>query len=118
MVELDAHSWLVLPGADGARIEAFAHPPPEILAPTDPGAAQTTDQVTVTMPAGGRALTYLDGVQLPDPVVEGIDGDQVTITPAFAQGLPQGEHVVVVLVVPEDGQDAPWASVALPVTVP
>ncbi len=106
------------PDADGARIEAFVHLSPEVLAPMDPGAAQTTDTVTVTMPAGGRALTYLDSVGLPDPVVEGIDGDQVMITPAFAQGLTPGEHVVVVLVVPEEGQEAPWASVALPVTVP
>lgn len=117
MTAYDAHSWLVVPGEGGARVETFASPPPQVLAPVDRTAAGADEAVTVTLPAGGEALAVLDGsTVLPDPLVEGVDGDQVQVSAAPQDGLPSGNHVVTVAVVPGSGATAPWATTAVAFT--
>jgi len=114
----DAHSWLVVPGADGADVEAFAQPLPEVLAPADRTAARTDEMVTVTLPAGGQVLALLDGTTvLPGSLVEPADGDQVRISAAPEDGLPTGSHTITVAVVPEAGAGTAWATTAVAFTV-
>lgn len=114
----DAQSWLVVPGDDGAKVETLSWPLPEVLAPADPYATTEAETVTVTLPAGGTVLTVLDGTTaLPGPLVEGIDGDQVQISAAPEDGLPSGQHAITVAVVPEAGNDGPWATTAVALDV-
>jgi hypothetical protein len=115
--ETSARSWLVVDEGDGPKVEAFAHPLPEVVSPADPASAGASDVVTVTLPAGGDALAYLDGTT-PVPVqVEPADGDQVSITAAPEGGLPSGAHSVTVVVVPGDAGGTTWASTTVVLTV-
>jgi hypothetical protein len=115
--EASARSWLVVDEGEGPKVEAFVHPLPEVVAPADPAAATATDVVTVTLPAGGDALAYLDGTT-PVPVqVEPADGDLVRVTAAPEGGLPSGTHGVTVVVVPGDEGGTTWASTTVVLTV-
>ena len=114
----NAHSWLVTRGEGPPRVETFSSPPPEVLAPADPTAAQPDEMVTVTLPAGGEVVAVLDGTTLlPGSLVEGIDGDQVKVSAALEDGLPSGKHVITVAVVPQTGAAGPWATTAVPFEV-
>lgn len=115
--ETTARSWLVVDEGQGPKVEAFVHPLPELESPADPARATTTDVVTVTLPAGGEALAYLDGTT-PVPVqVEPVDGDQVRITATPEGGLPSGAHSVTVLTVPGDAGGTTWACTTVALTV-
>lgn len=115
--ETAARSWLVVDEGTGPKVEAFVHPLPELESPADPTRASPTDVVTVTLPAGGEALAYLDGTT-PVPVqVEPVDGDQVRVTAAPEDGLPSGAHSVTVLTVPGDAGGTTWASTTVVLTV-
>lgn len=115
--ETTARSWLVVDEGQGPKVEAFVHPLPELESPADPARATSTDVVTVTLPAGGEALAYLDGTT-PVPVqVEPVDGDQVRVTATPEGGLPSGAHSVTVLTVPGDAGGTTWACTTVPLTV-
>lgn len=115
--ETTARSWLVVDEGQGPKVEAFVHPLPELESPADPARATSADVVTVTLPAGGEALAYLDGTT-PVPVqVEPVDGDQVRITATPEGGLPSGAHSVTVLTVPGDAGGTTWACTTVALTV-
>lgn len=115
--ETSARSWLVVDDGQGPKVEAFVHPLPELESPADPARATATDVVTVTLPAGGEALAYLDGTT-PVPVrVEPVDGDQVRVTAAPEGGLPSGAHSITVLTVPGDAGGTTWACTTVALTV-